>query len=354
MKFKLIVLSILVVAISLLYLDSCQSPEVTSAKVYFQQNNIDAAEEQLLKAFQNEPSNPEVPFLLAVGVYIPRKDWISTKKYLLKANEINPAYVNPGTKTTAMEQLKQVWGEIHTEGANKFNAAIKAILPIEKDSLLKDAARKFQLAIEIKDDEVQTYNGLIKCYTLMEDTVSVIEWAEKFKERGLFDDEVFVFYAQMLWGRGEKEKAIDELQNILAKNPKSLKLQELRLQFLAQSDRIEEAKEVGNKLIIDNPDNVEIKYLMAQIFALMKDYETAQLYFNQVLIENPNDVEVLTRVAETAFRAQDWISTEDYSRKIIELDPEYAYGYTLLWKSLYNQGKKDEAEKYRAIEKSLQ
>jgi tetratricopeptide (TPR) repeat protein len=354
MKFKLIVLSVLVVAIALLYLGSCQSPELTSAKVYFQQNNIDAAEEQLLKALQNEPSNPEVPFLLAVGVYIPRKDWISARQYLLKANEINPSYINPSTRTTAIEQLKQVWGEVHSEGANKFNAAIKAILPIEKDSLLKDAAKKFQLAIEIKDDEVLTYNGLIKCYTLMEDTASVIEWAEKFKERNLFDEEVFVFYAQMLWGRGEKDKAINELDSIMNKHPESLKLQELRIQFLAQSNRVDEAKEIGNKLIADNPDNIEIKYLMAQIFSIMQDYETAQYYFNQVLIENPDDIEVLTRVAETAFRAQDWISAEDYSRKIIALDPENAYGYTLLWKALYNQGKKDEAEKYRAIEKSLQ
>jgi tetratricopeptide (TPR) repeat protein len=354
MKFKLIVLSVLVVAIALLYLGSCQSPELTSAKVYFQQNNIDAAEEQLLKALQNEPSNPEVPFLLAVGVYIPRKDWISARQYLLKANEINPSYINPSTRTTAIEQLKQVWGEVHSEGANKFNAAIKAILPIEKDSLLKDAAKKFQLAIEIKDDEVLTYNGLIKCYTLMEDTASVIEWAEKFKERNLFDEEVFIFYAQMLWGRGEKDKAINELNNVLTKHSESLKLQELRIQFLAQSDRVDEAKEIGNKLIADNPDNIEIKYLMAQIFSIMQDYETAQYYFNQVLIENPDDIEVLTRVAETAFRAQDWISAEDYSRKIIALDPENAYGYTLLWKALYNQGKKDEAEKYRAIEKSLQ
>lgn len=354
MKFKLIILTVLVTVIALLYLDSCQSPEVTSAKVYFQQNNIDAAEEQLLKALNNEPSNPEVPFLLAVGVYIPRKDWIRSKQYLSQAHEINPSYVNPGTKTTAMEHLKQIWGEVHSEGASKFNSAIKEILPLEKDALLKEAARYFKLAIDIKDDEILTYNGLVKCYTLLEDTASVIEWAEIAKKRNLFDEEVFIFYAQMLWGRGEKEKALDELNSILAKKPESLKLQELRIQYLAQLERVIEAKEIGNQLIADNPENVEIKYLMAQIFSIMQDYETAQYYFNQVLIENPNDIEVLTRVAETAFRAQDWISAEDYSRKIIELDPENAYGYTLLWKSLYNQGKREEAERYRDIEKSLQ
>jgi tetratricopeptide (TPR) repeat protein len=353
MKDKLIVLTVLTVVIALLFLGSCQSPEVTSAKVYFQQNNLEGAEEQLLKALNNEPSNPEVPFLLAVGVYIPRRDWNAAKQYLLKANEINPAYLNPGTRTTAMEQLKQVWGEVHSQGANKFNAAIKAILPLEKDSLLHEAAKYFEQAIDIKGDEPLTYNGLIKCYTLMEDTTDVIKWAEIFKERGLFDEEVFVFYAQMLWGRGEKDKAISELDSILTKHPESLKLQELRIQFLAQSGKVDKAKEIGNKLIADNPDNIEIKYLMAQIFSIMQDFETAQYYFNQVLIENPDDIEVLTRVAETAFRAQDWISAEDYSRRIITLDPENAYGYTLLWKSLYNQGKKDEAEKYRAIEKSL-
>ena len=72
MKLKTLILALSALVMFSFFLNSCQSPEVTSAKVYFQQNNLEAAEEQLLIALQKEPLNPEVPFLLATGVYIPR------------------------------------------------------------------------------------------------------------------------------------------------------------------------------------------------------------------------------------------------------------------------------------------
>ncbi len=48
---KLKIVGILVTFIALtLMLASCQSPEITSAKVYFQQDNVEKAKEQLLLA----------------------------------------------------------------------------------------------------------------------------------------------------------------------------------------------------------------------------------------------------------------------------------------------------------------
>jgi len=353
MKLKTLILVPTALVMFSFFLNSCQSPEVTSAKVYFQQNNLDAAEEQLLIALQKEPSNPEVPFLLATGVYIPKKEWIKARDQLLKVKEINPNYKNPMTRTDADEQLKRLWGEIHTQGANKFNDALKEIFPAEKDSLLKEATQKFELAIDIKGTEIITYNGLVKCYFLLDDSVNVIKWAETLMDKKLFDEDVYTYYAQILWAQNEKDKTIETLNNILSENPEAMKLQELRVQYLAQLERLDEAKEIAQKLTRENPDNIDLIYLLAQMHLITGDFESAQYEFNKVLIENPDDIEILTRIAEAAFQAQDWLSTEDYARRIVELDPEFAYGYTLLWKSLYNQGKKDEAEQYRQIEKSL-
>lgn len=353
MKLKTLILTLSALVVLSFFLNSCQSPEVTSAKVYFQQNNLEAAEEQLLIALQKEPLNPEVPFLLATGVYIPRKEWIKARDQLLKVKEINPNYTNPMTRTDAGEQLKRLWGEIHTQGANKFNDALKEIFPVEKDSLLKEATQKFELAIDIKGTEIISYNGLVKCYFLLNDSVNVIKWAEALMDKKLFDEDVYTYYAQILWAQNEKDKTIETLNNILSENPEAMKLQELRVQYLVQLERVEEAKDFAQKLTRENPDNVDLLYLLAQVFLITGDFESAQYEFNKVLIENPDDIEVLTRIAEAAFQAQDWLSTEDYARRIVELDPENAAGYMLLWKSLYNQGMKDEAEKYRQIEKSL-
>jgi len=334
------------------FLNSCQSPEVTSAKVYFQQDNIEAAEEQLLIALEKEPMNPEVPFLLAVQVHIARKEWIKAKEYLEKVNEINPNYVYPNGGS-ANEQLKRIWAEIHSQGANKFNEAIREILPSEKDILLSAAADKFLLALEIRDDEVSSYSALVKCYYMLDDTVNLVISSEKVLDLGLYDEDISLYYVQVLFDQKQQDKALATLNDVLTDHPESVKLQELRIQFLAQLDRLDEAKEIAAKLAEDYPNDVDIMYLLAQIYYELGDYESAQYQFNKVLIEHPDDIEVLKRIANSAILAEDWIMAEEYARRMIELDPDYASGYYLLWNSLYKQGRKDEAEEYRQIEKSL-
>jgi tetratricopeptide (TPR) repeat protein len=353
MKRRNIIPAISILMLFALFMSSCQSPEVTSAKVYFQQNNIEAAKEQLMIALEKEPQNPEVPFLLAVQVYMAQKDWLKAKEYLDKVTAIDPDYVYPTGRTSVADQLDHIWGEIHTQGANLFNEALKSVLPIEKDSLLKKAAEKFQLALEINDQKIDSYNALIKCYYMNDDTVNLLQQAEEFLEKGLYDEEIVLYYAQSLFHTGEQEKAVEILNSTLAQNPEALKLQELRIQFLAQLERLDEAKEIADQLSRDYPTDVNIMYLLAQIYYKLGDYESAQYQFKKVLIENPDDIEVLANIGNAAFQAGDWLSAEDYARRMIDKDSEYAFGYTLLWKALYNQGKVDEAEEYRQIEKSL-
>jgi len=352
MKLRILLSTLALFLLLSFFLASCQSPEVTSAKVYFQQNNIEAAEEQLLIALGKEPMNPEVPFLLAVQVYMQRKELIEAKKYLEKVIEIDPNYTYPGG-ISAEDQLKRLWAEIHSQGANKFNDAIKAILPIDKDSLLTEATEKFLLALEIRDDEVSSYNALIKCYYMLNDTANLVKTSEKVVDMGLFDEDISLYYVQILFDQGQKDKALATLDDVLTDHHESVKLQELRIQFLAQLGRLEEAREIARKLAEDYPNDVDIMYLLAQIYYKLGDFESAQYQFKKVLIESPDDIQVLQSIANSAFQAEDWIMAEDYARQMIDLDPEFVFGYTLLWKSLYNQGKPEEAEEYRQIEKSL-
>ena len=296
--------------------------------------------------------NPEVPFLLAINVYMVNKEWIEAKKYLEKVIAIDPAYTFIDGRT-AEDHMKRLWAEIHSQGASRFNEAIKAILPIEKDSLLTEASEKFKLALEIRGDEISSYSALIKCYYMLDDTTNMIRVAEEVIDKGLYDEDVILYYTQILFDQDQKEKALATLDKVLVDHYDSVKLQEIRIQFLAQMDRLDEAKEIARKLAEDYPTDVDIMYLLAQIYYKLGDYESAQYQFKKVLIESPDDIQVLQSVTTSAFQAEDWIMAEEYARRMIELDPEYVWGYTLLWKSLYNQGRVEEAEEYRQIEKSL-
>jgi len=340
-------LSVLVV--SLLVMTACQSPEVTSAKVYFQQENIDAAEEQLLIALEKEPMNPEVPYLLASGVYAPRNDYDKSLEMLAKAVELDPSY-----KDKADQFHKKFWADTHTEGANHFNNALRAVFPAEKDSLLRLAAARFERALELKDDETVTYNGLAKCYFMLEDTAQVIAVTDAMRDKDLFDKDVFYYYGQVIWEPGKEEEALAKLTEIVSQYPDAVDVQLLRIRYLSDLERFDEALAVAQQLSTENPDNLDIVFILAQIYSKTGDLESAQYEFQKVLAANPDDIEVILRIAEAYFKSKDWVLAEEYARKAIDIDPENVFAYDILWKSVYNQGRIEEAEEYRQIEKSLQ
>ncbi len=106
-------------------------------------------------------------------------------------------------------------------------------------------------------------------------------------------------------------------------------------------------------LLANDPQNLDYVYLLAQLYTKVSNFEEAKFLYQKVLAENPDDLDLLTRAAENIFNSKDWVSAEDFARRIIELDPNSAFGYEVLWKSLYNQGKIEEAQKYREIAKNL-
>lgn len=337
-----------------LWMNSCTSPEVTSALVYFQQNNIDAAETQLKIALQKEPLNPRPPFLLATGVYYPRKDWAKAKEMLLLSKKIDPNYIEPTIGLKADDMLKKIWAEVHSEGVTYFNEVLRALFPMEKDSLLILAVGKFQEALTILQDQDPTYNGIVKCYFLLKDTANVIKYSRMSAENGIFDKDINLYYYQVRWTPDQRESVLSELAQATIAHPEATDLQILRIQYLSEMERYEEALSTAKSLVANDPNNTDYRFVLAQILAKTEQYDEANLEYQKVLANNPNDTEVIIRIAEVYFNNKDWIMAEDYSRKLLELDPKSVYGYEILWRSLYNQGKKDEAEKYREISKSLQ
>ena len=346
--------AILITVLFALMMSACQSPEVTSAKVYFQQNNVDAAEQQLLSALDKEPTNPEVSFLLATGVYAPRKDWAKSKQMLQLSKKINSTYREPVTGLTADDMLKRIWSEVHSQGANFFNDALRALFQMEKDSLLKLAAAKFQEALEIRTDQDPTYNGIVKCYFLLKDSANVIKYSLLASEAGIFDKDINFYYYQVRWTPDQRESVLSELAQATMAHPEATDLQILRIQYLTEIQRLEETLSIARQLIASDPNNVDYRFILAQILAKTGQFEEANLEYQKVLAANPDDTEALIRIAEANFKNSDWVNAEDYARRLIALDPKSILGYEILWKSLYNQGNLEEAEKYRAISKELQ
>ena len=66
------IIRIALFSLMLVLLIGCASEELTSAKLYIQQQDWDNAEIYLVKALAVEPENPEIPYLLGDLIYAPK------------------------------------------------------------------------------------------------------------------------------------------------------------------------------------------------------------------------------------------------------------------------------------------
>ncbi|MDZ7820986.1 MAG: hypothetical protein U5N26_03735 [Candidatus Marinimicrobia bacterium] len=114
------IFTFMLVMIAALAFFGCQSQELTSGKVYVQQQDYAKAEYNFLKALDVEPENPEVPYLLAVEIYGNNNsgltDYTSAKEYLDMALERDPDYLPENVKIFK----EQLYGYT-------FNAAVKQL-----------------------------------------------------------------------------------------------------------------------------------------------------------------------------------------------------------------------------------
>jgi tetratricopeptide (TPR) repeat protein len=167
-------------------------------------------------------------------------------------------------------------------------------------------------------------------------------------DNNLFDKDVVNYYLQIVWKTSPHAEVFANLDQMIAAHPDITDLQIEKIQFLAEENRNEEALNCANKLLETDPYNLDIIYVAAQLLAKLGRYEDAKYQYQKVVASDPQNLDLLTRVAEAVFRNKDWFEAEDYARKIIEQDANNTFGMKF-WKSLYNQGKMEEAGKYRLL-----
>lgn len=347
---KIMGILVIFAALTLMF-TACQSPELTSAKVYLQQDNIEKAKEQLLIAKTKEPSNPEVAYLLATKIYLPAGENEKALEELELAMELDPV----NYKDKVENEKKRVWHGLHMEAVDYFNEGIESIFDEDKDSLLTIAGHTFEKAVVLNPDPA-TYNGMVKCFAIINDTAKVIQWAEDAIEKGIFEKDVIYFYIKMLWAPGKEEETLAKMEEMLEEHPDFLELHSLYIQYLTDLERDEDAIEACETLSDQFPSNTDVKFLLAQIYAKMGRHEEAINEYEKVLADNPEDPAVIVRIAEAFFRSKNYEKSEEYIKKYLEVTDESGLyiGYDILWKSLYNQGKKEEAEVYRQKAKELE
>jgi superkiller protein 3 len=264
---------ILLLGVSL-SLIGCQVKEVTSAKVYIQQNEWDKATEQLEMAAELYPDNAEAHFLL--GKAYGKKAWFQK---MMEAFNASLAISSQFEKSIDQERT-YYW-------QTEFNAGVTAFNNDEIDS----AARHFNVCILIDPDQADAYKNLGTCYQRANILDKAIEVYRLLLDRTPEDAEAMLRLHAWLKATNQLDEAIAVLLEAQKVAPENVDvLTALAISYDMQ-ENTEKAFELYRLVIEKNPENSDVLFNLGRLYLLNNEYENAIGYFNKVIAIDPDDYE---------------------------------------------------------------
>jgi tetratricopeptide (TPR) repeat protein len=309
----------------------CQDTYTTSAKVYMQQNNYDKAIEQCLLAIDQIPNNAEAYYVLGQaygqkGMY----------------RELNDAF----NKSLAISPIHEADVKYNKDKfyADLFNSGVAKI----KEDKLDDAAKKFEIAIEILPKKMDGYKNLAFTYTKMGNDSMAIETYKKAIVLDSTDMELRTFMGILYYKAKKFEPCISTMSVVMEKaNPKSKQYADA-LYYTAYScdllGKADEALGVYLKALEQSPNDVDLLFNLGRLHYMKNSYEKALEYFNRVLLTSPNDFEGNMNVGNCYLQLKKYQESLPYLEKAVEIKADNSQAWNNLAVSYINLGMKDKGK----------
>jgi tetratricopeptide (TPR) repeat protein len=261
-------------SVSLLILVGCQSKEVTSAKVYIQQDDWDKAIEQLEIAVETFPTDAEARTLLGKG-------YGKKGNYTGMMEQFNAALATgPRFQTDINPEIAYYWTSQFNDGVKAFNAGT-----------MDKAIENFKTCILLDPTKKDAYKNLASCHQRTENFPSAISVLEEFLAKNPTDVETMLKLHDMYVITKEYDKSITVLNSAKEKDPENVDiLSALAITYDMKGER-DQAFEVYNRAIEKNPENPDLLFNLARLHFMKNDFESAIKYFDRVIAINPDDFE---------------------------------------------------------------
>lgn len=265
---------LLLLSVGLLILVGCQSKEVTSAKVYIQQDDWDKAIEQLEIAVENFPNDAEARMLLGRG-------YGKKGKFEEMVEQFNASLaIGPKFEKDINHEISYYW-------TNNFNAGVKAF----NAGTLEKAIEKFNTCIMIDSTRKDAYKNLSSCYQRTDDVESAISLLETFLARNPDDVESMIRLHDMYVAKKEFDKSVEMLTRAKEIDPENVDiLSSLAITYDMKGEQ-DKAFEVYQTALEKNPESPDLLFNLARLYFMRDDFENAIKYFDKVIAINPDDFE---------------------------------------------------------------
>ncbi|MDZ7369946.1 MAG: tetratricopeptide repeat protein [candidate division KSB1 bacterium] len=275
---------------------ACQTKEVTSAKVYIQQDNWDKAIEQLEMAIQLYPNDAEAYYLLGEGM-AQKQNWTRMNEMFDKSLAISPMFE---------PQIK------NTRDKNWVNAYNGGVARLQKNDV-EGAIESFLTATVIDPHRIDAYKTLSIAYARADNLEKAKEYASKVLEIEPNNRDAVNLLANLHFTLKEYDKVIELEKKALEMNPDDRDAIANLAMAYDLSGRSEEARETYIKALEKNPGDKDLLFNLARLYFLKSDYQEAIKLFNDVLAANPEDYDANLQVGNAYLSIAD-----DYRKKLVE------------------------------------
>ncbi len=263
-------------------------PNVGGAKLYIKQNNLEKAEEVLLKELQKVNAKNEDAWYLLGYVYARQKKYEDMLEAFNKALELKPKFAEKGVKVGGDSGpqfhakhgvntiLKVCWAGAFNAGVKYFNDAVNAADDSSRTKAFEKAIGTFRASAKIQPDSLMSYRNWAAALMNSghsEESVEPLTDALKIAPK---DVDVSLMLAQVYMNSQKDSLAIPVLENLWTdEKGRSAEVADLLSRAYIRAGDKEKATEIYVKAIEDNPDNFHFRYNYGTILLEAQSYDTA-------------------------------------------------------------------------------
>jgi tetratricopeptide (TPR) repeat protein len=304
----------------------CGSTELTSAKLYIQQKNLDKAQESLENEVQKNPKSDEGYYLL--GYVYGEKE-----QYDKMIDAFNKALAISNTYAEDIENNKQFyWVNLFNKGVKAYQEGVNSNDDDSSKVYLGKAANYFEYAVKIQPDSLDSYKNLAFVHLNAGNYDMAIDPLEKMieKEKSL---DGYRYLGEILYEKGSKlmnkyNKAQDSLLSADNSYMRGSTGAEDSLQAMETFEKAIKILEEGRKVHSNDPD---ILLALSNVYIAANKLEIAKDVFKAGVETEPENKYYRYNYGVLLLGAELYDEAVKQFSAAVEIDPEYE-------NALYNLG----------------
>ncbi len=267
-----------------MFITGCQSPALISAKLYLQEDQPEHAREQLLRAREEAPDNPEVHYLLG-KVYGMEEDWKAMSESLERSLELSSRYA---------ADITQVRRHFWTQ---QYNAGVTLATAPAPDYVMANQA--FKAATTISPGEVAAWRNLGYTYYQLGEMDAAIQTYGVAVEHAPEDTATVASLATLCLQQSRYDLAAAALEQLVRLTPEDSEAW-VNLGIVQQQlDKVEDAEYAYQRALALNPDLYTAHFGLGNLYWNQERYGDAAEHYGAAVDLHPAAPEARFNLAMT-------------------------------------------------------